>query len=47
VVLFGTSKDGKKITSPLTFVLSRRGRGEKEKRVKGIPLNFLPIDGGG
>jgi hypothetical protein len=24
--------------------LSRRGRGEKEKRVKGIPLNFLPID---
>jgi hypothetical protein len=34
------------LTSPLTFVLSRRGRGEI-KRVKGIPLNFLPIDGGG
>jgi hypothetical protein len=37
----------KKLTSPLTLTLSRKGRGEKEKRVKGIPLNFLPIDGGG
>jgi hypothetical protein len=37
----------KKLTSPLTLTLSRKGREEKEKRVKGIPLNFLPIDGGG
>jgi hypothetical protein len=37
---------GKKLTTPLTFVLSRKGRGEI-KRVKRIPLNFLPIDGGG
>jgi hypothetical protein len=37
----------RKLTTLLTFVLSRRGRGEKEERVKRIPLNFLPIDGGG
>jgi hypothetical protein len=28
----------KKLTTPLTFILSRKGRGEKEKRVKRIPL---------
>jgi hypothetical protein len=36
----------KKLTSPLTLTLSRKGRGEI-KRVRRIPLNFLPIDGGG
>jgi hypothetical protein len=37
---------GKKLTTPLTLTLSRKERGKK-KRVKRIPLNFLPIDGGG
>jgi hypothetical protein len=36
----------KKLTEPLTLTFSAKGRGEK-KRVKRIPLNFLPIDGGG
>jgi hypothetical protein len=33
-------RKGKDLTAPLTFVLSCKGRGVREK-------DFLPIDGGG
>jgi len=36
----------KKLTESPTLTLSRKERGKK-KRVKRIPLDFLPIDGGG